>query len=111
MLQMIDDLLDISSIEAGMLRLDRRPSDPHKLLEHNVGLNAGLAQQKHVHVSLQIEGALPRLSLDEWKIVKVLSNLISMAVKYSQTVNRGRSGRWPKQRRADFGSRSGARHC
>ena len=84
MLQMIDDLLDISSIEAGMLRLDRRPSDPHKLIEHNVGLNAGLAKQKHVHVSLQIEGALPRLSLDEWKIAQVLNNLISNAIKYSQ---------------------------
>jgi two-component system OmpR family sensor kinase len=84
MLQMIDDLLDISSIEAGMLRLDRRPSDPHKLLEHTVGLNAGLAQKKHIHVSLQIEGVLPRLSLDEWKIAQVLNNLISNAVKYSQ---------------------------
>ena len=84
MLQMIDDLLDISSIEAGMLRLDRHPSDPHKLLEHTVGLNAGLAQQKHVHVSLQIEGVLPRLSLDERKIAQVLNNLISNAVKYSQ---------------------------
>jgi two-component system, OmpR family, sensor kinase len=83
MLQMIDDLLDISSIEADMLRLDRRLSDPHKLLEHNVGLNAGLAQKKHVHVSLQIEGALPRLTLDEWKIAQVLNNLISNAVKYS----------------------------
>jgi two-component system, OmpR family, sensor kinase len=84
MLQMIDDLLDITSIEAGMLRLDRRSSDPHRLLEHNVGLNAGLAQQKHVHVSLQIEGALPRLSLDEWKIAQVLNNLIANAVNYSQ---------------------------
>ena len=84
MLQMIDDLLDISSIEAGMLRLDRRPSDPHKLLGHTVGLNAGLAQKKHIHVSLQIEGVLPRLSLDEWKIAQVLNNLISNAVKYSQ---------------------------
>jgi signal transduction histidine kinase len=84
MLQMIDELLDISSIEAGMLRLDRRPSDPHKLLEHTVGLNAGLARQKHIHVSVQIEGVLPRLSLDEWKIAQVLNNLISNAVKYSQ---------------------------
>ena len=84
MLQMIDDLLDISSIEAGMLRLNRRPSHLHKLPEHTVGLNAGLAQKKHVHVSLQIEGVLPRLSLDEWKIAQVLNNLISNAVKYSQ---------------------------
>jgi signal transduction histidine kinase len=84
MLQMIDDLLDISSIEAGMLRLDRRPSDPHKLLEHNVGLNAKLARQKDIHVGLQIDGALPTLSLDEGKIEQVLNNLISNAVKFSQ---------------------------
>jgi signal transduction histidine kinase len=84
MLQLIDEFLDISSIESGNLHLDLRPSDPRKLLEDNVGLNAKLAQQKHIHVGLQIEGALPRLSLDEGKIEQVLNNLISNAVKFSQ---------------------------
>lgn len=84
MLQVIDDSLDLSSIESGNLQLNRRPSDPRKLLEHSVGLNAKLAWQKHVHVALQIESALPKLSLDEGKIEQVLNNLISNAVKFSQ---------------------------
>jgi hypothetical protein len=84
MLQVIDDSLDLSSIESGNLQLNRRLSDLWKLLEHSVGLNAKLAWQKHVHVALQIEGALPKLSLDEGKIEQVLNNLISNAVKFSQ---------------------------
>jgi signal transduction histidine kinase len=84
MLQLIDDLLDISSIEAGHLHLNRHPSDPRKLLEYNVGINAKLARQKQIHVDLQIEGALPKLSLEEGKIEQVLNNLISNAVKFSQ---------------------------
>jgi signal transduction histidine kinase len=84
MLQLIDDCLDVSSIESGNLRLDRRLSDPRKLLECYVGLNAVLAQKKSIQVALQIEGTLPVLSLDEGKIAQVLNNLISNAIKFSQ---------------------------
>ncbi len=84
MLQFINDLLDVSSIEAGHLHLNRRPSDLCKLLEHNVGINAKLARQKQIHVDLQIEGALPELLLDEGTIEQVLNNLISNAVRFSQ---------------------------
>jgi PAS domain S-box-containing protein len=84
MLQVIDDSLNLDSIESGNLQLNRRPSNLRKLLEHSVGLNAKLARRKHVHVVLQIESALPKLSLDEGKIEQVLNNLISNAVKFSQ---------------------------
>jgi len=84
MLQLIDDLLDVSAIEAGLLHLKRRPSDLRKLLKRNVSFNSKLASQKHIHVGLQIEGELPKLSLDEGKIEQVLNNLISNAVKFSQ---------------------------
>jgi PAS domain S-box-containing protein len=84
MLQLIDDVLEIFSIESGNLHLDLHLSDPRKLLENNVGLNAKLAQQKHIRVGLQIEGTLPRLPLDEGKIEQVLNNLICNAVKFSK---------------------------
>ena len=84
MLKLIDDFLDVAAIESGNLRLDRILADPRKLLEHNVRLNAVLAQKKHIQVALQIEGALPKLSLDEVKIEQVLNNLISNALKFSQ---------------------------
>jgi signal transduction histidine kinase len=47
-------------------------------------VSAVLAQKKHIQVALQIEGALPTLSLDEGKIAQVLNNLISNAIKFSQ---------------------------
>ncbi len=84
MLQLIDDFLDVSSIESGNLRLNRGPSDPADLLKHCVGLNAVLAHKKHSQVTLGIEGQLPMLSLDEGKITQVLNNLISNAVKFSK---------------------------
>jgi signal transduction histidine kinase len=84
MLELIDDLLDVSSIEAGLLHLKRRPSDLRKLLKGNISFNSKLASQKHIHVGLQIEGELPKLSIDEGKIEQVLNNLISNAVKFSQ---------------------------
>ena len=84
MLQLVEDFLDISSIESGNLNLDRRLSDPRKLLEHNVRINAKLARQKEIHVDLRIEGALPNLALDAGKIEQVLNNLISNAVKFSR---------------------------
>jgi PAS domain S-box-containing protein len=83
-LQWIDNCLEVSSIESGNFHLDLRPSDLRKLLEHNVRISAELAQQKHIHVGLQVEGALPRLSFDRGKIEQVLNNLISNAVKFSQ---------------------------
>jgi two-component system, OmpR family, sensor kinase len=84
MLHLIDDFLDVSAIESGRLRLDRRPSDPRQLLARTVALNAVLAQKKGIQVALEIEGVLPELSLDEGKIAQVLNNLISNAVKFSQ---------------------------
>jgi signal transduction histidine kinase len=84
MLQLVEDFLDVSSIESGHLHLDRGISDPCKLLEHNVRLNAMLAQKKHIQVTLQIEGPLPALALDEGKIAQVLNNLISNAIKFSE---------------------------
>jgi signal transduction histidine kinase len=84
MLKLIDDFLDVSSIESGHLRLDRVPTNARKLLEQNVGLNASLAQKKQIKLTLEVESAVPELSIDAGKIAQVLNNLISNAIKFSQ---------------------------
>jgi signal transduction histidine kinase len=84
MLQLIEDFLDIASIESGNLRLERRMADPRQLLAHNVALNSLLAQKKHITLRLEIEGELPASSFDEKKIAQVLNNLITNAVKFSE---------------------------
>jgi signal transduction histidine kinase len=81
---LIEDFLDIASIESGNLRLERRMADPRQLLAHNVALNSLLAQKKHITLRLEIEGELPASSFDEKKIAQVLNNLITNAVKFSE---------------------------
>jgi signal transduction histidine kinase len=83
MVHLIDEFLDVSAIECARLQLDRRFTDPRKLLEHSVLLNSAMAREKRIQVTLQIEGALPTLLLDSAKIEQVLNNLLSNAVKFS----------------------------
>jgi PAS domain S-box-containing protein len=84
MIRLIDNYLDITSVQSGSLHLNRRLSDPRRVLERSIGLNAKLASQKQLHIGLHMEGALPELSIDEERVAQVLNNLISNAIKFSQ---------------------------
>ena len=83
MLRLVDDLLDVSIIESGSLRLERGPTDLIALLERNVALNSVLAGKKQIRLSLHHTEPLPVMLLDAAKIEQVLNNLISNAVKFS----------------------------
>ncbi len=84
MLNLVDDLLDVSTIEAGRLTLDRRPSDLGQLLTDNVTLNRTLAARKSVTIEWAAPAAtLPMVSLDAGRIEQVLNNLIGNAMKFA----------------------------
>ncbi len=83
--QLVDELLDISTIESGRLELDRQPTDLVDLLAHNVALNRVLAGKKHIDLSFRRDGDFPVMMLDAGKIEQVLNNLISNAIKYSHS--------------------------
>ena len=83
MLNLINDLLDVSTIESGRLHLDLAQADLNELVRHNVSRNRVLAQQKHIELDFEDTEKLPPLTLDRGKIEQVLNNLIGNAVKYS----------------------------
>lgn len=83
MLHLIDELLDVSTIESGQLQLNRTPTDLSALARRNVSLNRVLAQQKHIELDFEADAMLPLLTIDSGKIEQVLNNLIGNAVKYS----------------------------
>ena len=83
MLNMVDDMLDISTIESGHLKLRIQPTDLLELVRRNVGLNRLLAEQKGIDIQLHSPASLPLLELDSDKIEQVLNNLIGNAVKFS----------------------------
>jgi signal transduction histidine kinase len=83
MLRLINDLLDVSKIEAGSLELDRRPGNWLTFVHHNAALNGKLAERKEIGVSVTPAEGTFTTSFDRGKMDQVLDNLIGNAVKFS----------------------------
>ena len=84
MLELVDDLLDVTTIEAGRLTLDRRLCDLGTLITDNVILNRTLAARKTIANDWTApEAPLRSLPLDASRIEQVLNNLIGNAMKFS----------------------------
>jgi two-component system, sensor histidine kinase and response regulator len=83
MLSLINDLLNISTIESGRLTLDRASTDLAELTAESVRRSAVLAARKGMRLVCAAERDLPLVNVDAQKVEQVLSNLISNAVQYS----------------------------
>jgi signal transduction histidine kinase len=83
MLALINDILDLSAIESGQLRMDAREIDIARLVRDNVELNRVLAEEKEIAITLTAHADVPRIVADPRKVEQILNNLLSNAVKYS----------------------------
>ena len=84
MLRMVDDLLDVSVIESGKLKLDLSAASLTHLIRHHIAINQFFADKKDI----VIHSDLPDTSLcrmDPDKIGQVIDNLVSNAIKFSKT--------------------------
>ncbi|MEK8051533.1 ATP-binding protein [Ideonella sp. DXS22W] len=83
LLALIDDILDLSRVEAGKLTLSPRDIDLPALLERVHALLAGRAAAKGVALVLQAEGLPARVHADPTRLTQVLLNLAGNAVKFT----------------------------
>jgi PAS domain S-box-containing protein len=82
--RLIQDLLDVASIEAGRLRLDRVVVPAAELFEHAVSLAHALGERAGLDVSATSGGELPAVLADPDRVLQVFANLIGNAVKFTQ---------------------------
>jgi len=83
MLDLINDLLDISAIEAGRLDLRMEEADLGDFLRECQGLNRLLAQEKSIALELELAAELPPARIDSNRMNQALNNLIANAIKFS----------------------------
>lgn len=83
LLRLIETLLDLSRIEEKYLRLRVQRSDLVDLLEEIVQHTQPLAARKHIHVSLQASRTADDLWTDHEKLERVVVNLLSNALKFT----------------------------
>ncbi|KAB0540033.1 two-component system cell cycle sensor histidine kinase PleC [Pseudochrobactrum saccharolyticum] len=82
LLNVINDILDMSKIEAGHFSLDREEIDLYPLIEETVRVISLQAEQKHIAVETSIADTITA-SADRRAIKQVLINLLSNAVKFT----------------------------
>jgi len=83
LLEVINDILDLSKIEAGRVELVDGPIALQPLAEKAVRLVADRAKQAEVEIRLSSEPDLPELVADERLVKQALLNLLSNAVKFT----------------------------
>jgi PAS domain S-box-containing protein len=82
--QIVEDVLDVSRIITGKLRLELRPVDARSLLQEAVETVRPAAEAKGVRLSALLSGEVGEVSADPDRLRQVLWNLLSNAVKFTQ---------------------------
>jgi len=82
MLQMLNDLLDVSVIESGKLDLNRKSNSLRKTLEERIRLLQVSAERKGIKIAAEYDD-VPEFSFDAIRLGQVIDNLVGNAVKFS----------------------------
>jgi two-component system cell cycle sensor histidine kinase PleC len=82
LLDVINDILDMSKIEAGRMKLDYEPLDLAQTLTESLRVVSGRAENKNLTVNADIRGAIPIVA-DRRAMKQIAVNLLSNAVKFT----------------------------
>ena len=83
LLQVINDILDISKVESGTVVLDCVTVDLGEVVETSLRLVAPRAEQIHLNLTTEIAGEVPIVLGDRRRMVQLLLNLLSNAIKFT----------------------------
>ncbi|MEA1920237.1 MAG: transporter substrate-binding domain-containing protein [Campylobacterota bacterium] len=85
LLTLINDILDLSKIEAGKMQLQKRPTNVHNLFEEIGSIFSMSMRNKGLDLVIDVEESIPQsLFLDDIRLRQILFNLIGNAVKFTQ---------------------------
>ncbi|MEL6226336.1 MAG: ATP-binding protein, partial [Pseudomonadota bacterium] len=102
MMLLLNDILDLSKIEAGQISIDQTPVDLHATLDECLALHRPMAKKKGIKVTLENDGrleadtgasdaatheaaVLPTVITDGLRLRQIVLNLIGNAVKFTET--------------------------
>ena len=85
LIQLVEDLLNVSRIDAGRIRYSYEPTDVVSLVREQTEMFMPIARDKEVSLTLNLtETEIPEIMLDPGKIRESVSNLIDNALKYTE---------------------------
>ena len=80
--RLIGEVLDLAKLESGEAALHPEPVEAAALVDEAVGTIGGLAERRGVSLETRVERGLPALDMDRDRVLQVLLNLLSNALKF-----------------------------
>ncbi len=80
---LINDVLDLSKIESGMMDLNFEKHNINDVIEEVVDLQEAVARQKGLTLKKEMDDTIPLLYFDRNRIIQVLNNLVNNAIKFT----------------------------
>jgi CheY-like chemotaxis protein len=84
LVHIVNDILDLSKIEAGMMKLENGPLDLGAVLRGCIDLFRGPAEERGLTLSLDAPDSIPTMKGDAHRIRQMLHNLVSNAIKFTE---------------------------
>jgi signal transduction histidine kinase/ActR/RegA family two-component response regulator/HPt (histidine-containing phosphotransfer) domain-containing protein len=85
LLQLINDLLDLSKVESGRMEVERLRVEPHKLIAQVVALLGFKAREKGIVLEFDVSGPIPEtIQSDPTRLKQIVTNLVSNAIKFTE---------------------------
>lgn len=81
--ELINDLLDVSRLEAGRIELEPRPVEVRQIADQVISVVAVAAQAKRIRVTNEVPRGLPLAQADPTRLQQILVNLVGNAVKFT----------------------------
>ena len=83
--RLIDDLLDVTRIASGKLRVNLKPADFAAVVQNAVGAVRPLATEKGIGLEVAMDGAVPTVTADAGRLEQILWILLTNAVKFTRS--------------------------
>jgi PAS domain S-box-containing protein len=85
LLELINDILDLSKIESGRLQIERTRCSPHQIISDVATVLRVKAKQKNIALDYRWDGPIPEtITTDPTRLRQVLTNLVGNAVKFTE---------------------------
>ncbi len=85
LLDLINDILDLSKVESGHLEVEQIPVAPHRVIREVVKVLGVKAREKGVELEFRAEGPLPETVLsDPARLRQIVTNLVGNAIKFTE---------------------------
>jgi signal transduction histidine kinase len=82
--RLINDILDLAHLESGKVSLNVQAADINKTIRSVVETQESVAEAKGIEIKLALDERIPAIPYDSDKIIQVLNNLISNAIKFTE---------------------------